>query len=165
MSRGFVREGDQEPTPIIPERAPLPDGIPNYVTAEGLRLLQEELDGYEEEKAELLKEGKLEQHRVDVRVLDIKMSMVEERIRTAQEVEVDKRESAARFGMLVGYRLGSNGPINRFRIVGVDEADVKQGKIAFTSPIAKALIGMKAGEIKDWQLGVETRRLELVEVE
>ena len=39
MSRGFVKEDDQEEIPIVPPRADLPDGVTNYVTQVGL-------DGY-----------------------------------------------------------------------------------------------------------------------
>lgn len=42
MSRGFVKEGDQEETPIIPPRAALPAGATNYVTPTGMELLQAE---------------------------------------------------------------------------------------------------------------------------
>jgi transcription elongation factor GreA len=34
-----------------------------------------------------------------------------------------------------------------YQIVGIDEADVKQGRISIMSPIARALIGKKVGEI------------------
>lgn len=34
-----------------------------------------------------------------------------------------------------------------YQIVGVDEADVKQGRISIMSPIARSLIGKKAGEV------------------
>jgi len=39
MSRGFVREGDQEEVPIVPQRAYLPVGVPNFVTPSGMELL------------------------------------------------------------------------------------------------------------------------------
>ena len=42
MSRGFVKEGDQEEPPMIPPRAALPDGVTNYVTPEGLKQLETE---------------------------------------------------------------------------------------------------------------------------
>ena len=53
MSRGFVKEEDQEATPIIPPRAPLPDGVPNYVTPQGLNQLQAEKETLEEELKKL----------------------------------------------------------------------------------------------------------------
>jgi transcription elongation GreA/GreB family factor len=45
----------------------------------------------------------------------------------------------------------------RFQIVGVDEADAASGRIAFTAPLARALLGRRAGEIAqvDTQHGEE----------
>ena len=40
MSRGFIKEGDQEEIPMVPPRAYLPKGMPNYVTSEGLEALK-----------------------------------------------------------------------------------------------------------------------------
>ena len=50
MSRGFIKEGDQEEIPMVPPRAYLPDGVPNYVTKEGLDALKEELKSLETER-------------------------------------------------------------------------------------------------------------------
>ena len=50
MSRGFVKEGDQEETPIIPPRAALPKGATNYVTPTGLQLLLDERKQLEDER-------------------------------------------------------------------------------------------------------------------
>jgi transcription elongation factor GreB len=41
MSRGFVREEDQEEVPIVPPRAYLPPGVPNYVTRSGMDALSQ----------------------------------------------------------------------------------------------------------------------------
>ena len=50
MSRGFIKEGDQEEIPRVPMRAYLPEGAPNYVTKEGLDALKEELKNLEAER-------------------------------------------------------------------------------------------------------------------
>lgn len=42
---------------------------------------------------------------------------------------------------------GEEGSAQTYMIVGVDEADVKGGKISILSPLARALIGRKAGEV------------------
>jgi hypothetical protein len=39
MSRGFVKEDDQEEIPIVPPRADLPEGVANYVTQVGMNEL------------------------------------------------------------------------------------------------------------------------------
>jgi transcription elongation factor GreB len=50
-----------------------------------------------------------------------------------------------RFGARVTVRA-ENGEERRYRIVGVDEADVEHGQIAFVAPLARALLGKHAGE-------------------
>jgi transcription elongation factor GreB len=40
-----------------------------------------------------------------------------------------------------------NGRVQSFRIVGVDEADASKGLISFRAPLAKAVIGAKAGDV------------------
>jgi len=44
MSRGFVKESDQEDLPMVPPRADLPAGTVNYVTAAGYAELLAERD-------------------------------------------------------------------------------------------------------------------------
>jgi transcription elongation factor GreB len=39
MSRAFVNEDDQRETPFVAPRADLPEGVPNYVTPEGMEAL------------------------------------------------------------------------------------------------------------------------------
>jgi hypothetical protein len=64
------------------------------------------------------------------------------RINSAVEVDLSKaKKDTVSFGAWVRY----NGRV--VRIVGVDEADVTKGLISFISPIAKSLIGKKAGDI------------------
>ncbi len=53
--------------------------------------------------------------------------------------------NVVRFGMAVTVR-GSDGIDKTFRIVGVDEADASCGDVAFTSPIARALLGREVGD-------------------
>ncbi len=47
----------------------------------------------------------------------------------------------------------------------MDEADVKQKKIAFTAPIAKALMGAKKGEQVNFNLGGASKTLTILDVE
>ncbi|WP_373399556.1 hypothetical protein V8V91_07585 [Algoriphagus halophilus] len=50
MSRGFVKEEDQEETPLVPPRVELPNGVTNYVTENGLAELLSEKEALLEEK-------------------------------------------------------------------------------------------------------------------
>ena len=51
-----------------------------------------------------------------------------------------------------------------YQIVGDDEADLKQGLISISSPIARALIGKEAGDTADVQAPGGAKRYEIVEV-
>jgi transcription elongation factor GreB len=135
MSRGFIKEGDQEEIPMVPPRAYLPDGVPNYVTKEGLDALKEELKNLE---AERVKAG---DNYIMVNFLDALIKQLVGRINSAVEVDLSKvSKDTVSFGAWVRY----NGRV--VRIVGVDEADVNKGLVSFVSPIAKMLIGKKAGD-------------------
>ena len=136
MSRGFIKEGDQEEIPRVPPRAYLPDGVPNYVTKEGLEALKAELDDLE---AEHVKAG---DNYIMVNFLDATIKQLVDRINSAVEVDLTK---AARDTVSFGAWVRYNGRV--VRIVGVDEADVNKGLISFISPIAKVLIGKKAGDV------------------
>jgi transcription elongation factor GreB len=136
MSRGFIKEGDQEEIPRVPMRAYLPEGVPNYVTKEGLEALKEELKDLETER---IKAG---DNYIMVNFLDASIKLLVDRINSAVEVDLSKsNKNTVSFGAWVRY----NGRV--VRIVGVDEADVNKGLISFISPIAKMLIGKKEGDV------------------
>ena len=148
MSRGFIKEGDQEEIPRVPMRAYLPEGVPNYVTKEGLEALKEELKDLE---AERVKAG---DNYIMVNFIDASTKLLVDRINSAVEVDLSKsNKDTVSFGAWVRY----NGRV--MRIVGVDEADVNKGLISFISPIAKMLIGKKSGDI------IELKGSEKIKVE
>ena len=51
-----------------------------------------------------------------------------------------------------------------YRIVGEDEADIKQGLISYTSPIARALIGKNEGDEVVFEAPGGTKTYEVIEV-
>ena len=117
-------------------RAYLPEGVPNYVTKEGLDALKEEMKSLEEERV------KAGDNYIMVNFLDATIKQLVGRINSAVEVDLSKvSKNTVSFGAWVRY----NGRV--VRIVGVDEADVNKGLISFVSPIAKMLIGKKAGDV------------------
>ena len=117
-------------------RAYLPEGVPNYVTKEGLDALKEEMKSLEEERV------KAGDNYIMVNFLDATIKQLVGRINSAVEVDLSKvSKETVSFGAWVRY----NGRV--VRIVGVDEADVNKGLISFVSPIAKMLIGKKAGDV------------------
>ncbi len=153
MSRGFVKEGDQEEVPMILPRAFLPSGVTNYVTPEGLRLLHDEMESLKEEWTAA------GSNYVTKNYLDAKMRLLSERISSAVVVDTAKaNHDMVSFGMYVRYNDKT------IRIVGVDEADASKGLISFISPIAKALIGKKKGDKFEIKVPRGTETIEIQEV-
>ena len=153
MSRGFVKEGDQEEVPMVLPRAFLPQGVPNYVTPEGLLLLNEEMEGLKKERAEAASNYILINH------IEAKMRQLSERINTAVLIDPSKSDpDVVSFGFYVRYNDKT------IRIVGVDEADASKGLISFLSPIAKSLIGKRKGDVFEVKVPRGTERIEVQEV-
>lgn len=68
------------------------------------------------------------------------------------------------FGSTVALEELESGNNVTYQIVGVDEADLKQSKISFTSPIARALIGKVAGDVVEVQAPGGVREYEILDV-
>ena len=51
-----------------------------------------------------------------------------------------------------------------YQIVGEDEADIKLGKISYSSPIAKALIGKYSGDVAEVRTPGGVKEFEIVDV-
>lgn len=146
MSRAFINEDELVETPFVPPRADLPKGVTNYVTPEGLEALLNEKEELLEEHRKL-NEGNEHGKLRAIKVVHIKLQMLENRILTANVVEYDDDDkSEVRFGSTVLLQIGRGKKTRKLQIVGVDEADLKEGKIAFISPLAKEMIGKKVGE-------------------
>ena len=153
MSRGFVKEGDQEEVPMVLPRAFLPSGTPNYVTPEGLKRLQDEMETLKKEWTDA------GSNYVTKNYLDAKMRLLSERINSAVMIDNTKANpDVVSFGMYVKY----NDKV--IRIVGVDEADASKGLISFISPIAKALIGKKKGDKFEIKVPRGTEIVEIFEI-
>ena len=127
LSKAFTDEETAEPPPIVAARAPLPAGTPNYVTQRGLALLREELAALPAAHPQ-------------------RRAQLEERIASAVLVAPPAQPTdVVRFGATVTVEADDGA--RRYRIVGVDEADPANGRIAFTSPLARALLGRRVGDV------------------
>ncbi len=164
MSRGFVKEDDQEEPIVVPPRAAIPDGVTNYVTPNGLEKLKSEMKELEDKRANITAENDTEKRRAQS-LIDGKINLLAERIQTARMLDPkEQAKDEVRFGASVKLKNIKTGQIQQFQIVGVDEADIKKQKIAFVAPIAKAITGAKLHDVVDFQLGNEMRKLKILEI-
>ena len=91
---------------------------------------------------------------------------VEGKLSNAQIIDPQLLDADGRcvFGATVELEDLDTGETLTYQIVGDDEADIKEGKIAITSPIARALIGKFAGDVAEVQAPKGVRELELIDV-
>lgn len=146
MSRGFVKEDDQEELPIVPQRAYLPEGVTNFVTPTGMKQLLAEKQMLENEKSTLSTTRENEK-RIGLNYINAKLHLLNNRIAEARVVDLTVQpQDEIRFGATVTLKTESSGSTQTFQIVGVDEADISKGKVSFISPMSRVLINKKTGD-------------------
>lgn len=141
MSRAFVKEQDDVPEDL-PER-PV-SGNPNFVTARGLGLIDAEIDTCRK----LLAQGQHAQDKSAIARASRDLRYWTLRRSSAQLVQGAAKPDVAGFSTRVAIQR-EDGRRQTFSIVGEDEADPAKGLIAYTSPMARALMGKAVGEFAE----------------
>lgn len=154
MSSAFLKNETADAPVVIPARAPLPPGTPNFVTPQGLDLLRTELIDLEDQRAHLQAADVDDQNERSrqLALLSGRIANLNQRIASAKVIDVQEQDRV-RFGATVMLKLQTGktaGTERQFTIVGVDQANAAQGLIAFTAPLARALQGKRIGETVAW---------------
>jgi transcription elongation factor GreB len=175
MSKAFTKE---ESSPAVDAgfvrpRAPLPPDVPNYVTPRGLALLEHELEGLETERDALEEAAahtdvsagpKDETQQAHLAALNARITELLARIHGVVLIDGHAHmRDEVRFGAEVTVRDGA-GRLRRYQIVGIDEANGAQGRLAFVAPVARALLGRQVGEMAIVQTPRGEEELEVVAI-
>jgi transcription elongation factor GreA len=98
---------------------------------------------------------------VEGRILEL-----ESKLSSAQVIDPKTLEDDGRvvFGVTVDLEAVETGEEVSYQIVGEDEADIKLGKVSFSSPIARAMIGKSAGDTVEVRAPGGAIEYEIVEV-
>lgn len=164
MSRGFIKEDDQEEIPLVPPRAHLPEGVTNYVTQVGMDELLDERQRLTEERDNVGSTSEKER-RIAFNHINAKLQLLNSRIAEAKIVNLSEQpQNEVMFGALVTLRVEASNTIQTFQIVGVDEANVSKGKISFLSPLAQVLLNKKVGDKAILKLAKENRVFEIMDI-
>ncbi len=164
MSRAFVKESDDDfSAGELPER-PLPAHA-NYVTPQGLELLRVRVRELAEQHEQLKTvanddseaKRKLREVERDQRYFNAQLERAE-LVDPAQPPQ-----GSVRFGATVEVE-DAEGAVQQYSIVGDDEADVAAGKISWASPLARALLGAKSGDVVKFQRPAGPAELEIVAI-
>jgi len=165
MSKAFTKESDGEGDELdhAAEEAasPLPKGVRNYITPDGLRRLKDELKfllvrerpavtkvvAWAASNGDRSENADYQYNKRRLRQIDGRIRFLTKRIDAAEVVDPEaprsgKAATHAFFGATVRY-ANAAGTERIVSIVGVDEVDLDRNQISWISPLANAL--MKSG--------------------
>ena len=159
MSVAFTKEDSAETASetLLPDRPVSPH--PNLVTEAGLKALESALQQAREayEAAQKIEDVNERRRQAAVPLRDARYFAA--RLRTAQITVNPASSDIVAFGSTVTFRR-DDGRVQKYRIVGEDEADPKAGSISFVSPVARSLMGKAVGDIA----GISGQELEIIAI-
>jgi transcription elongation factor GreB len=178
MSKAFVKETDDQ-TELLDEPAALPVGVKNYMTPAGYRRMQEELhDLLRVERPKVVEtvawaagngdrseNGDYIYGKLRLREIDRRIRFLTKRLESAEVVDPaqQQRRDQVFFGATVTY-ADSRGQEATVTIVGIDEADFARGQVSWISPVARALLKAREGDVVELRAPAGVEPLEIVEI-
>ena len=145
MAVAFTREEDYEARAAdLPDRPISPH--PNLVTAGGLAAIEAELAAARAAYAAAQSDGAISIDRTAMARATRDLRYWSARRASAQLTQPEGLAETVQFGRTVEIER-EDGRRQTFRIVGEDEADPARGKISYVSPVARALMGCRVGDV------------------
>jgi len=151
----------------------------SYITEEGLQRLKDELDHLisierpiiskliadARDKGDLTENAEYEaakeaQGMLEMKINKLKEAIINCRIIDGSKIDTDRIQIMNR----VKIRNTKNNTMMEYTIVSDNEADLKQGKIAVSTPIAKGLIGKKVGDFVEIKVPMGIIPFEIIEI-
>jgi len=149
-----------------------------YVTEEGLQKMKEELDLLRNERpamarqiAEARDKGDLSENaeyaaaKESQGMLEMKIARLEDTVARSRIIDGSKINTS-RVQILNKVRIlnKGNGATMEYQLVPESEANLKEGKIAATSPIAQGIMGRKVGDVVEVKVPAGLMRFEIVDI-
>lgn len=178
MSKAFTKEENESEEEQENESFSAVPGGKNYITPGGLQRLRDELKKILDiDRPEVVKivswaasngdrseNGDYIYGKRRLRELDRRLRFLTKRIEIAEVVDPEKINSnQINFGATVLIQ-DESGKKRKYSIVGVDEIDIPKGHISWISPMAKALLQGRAGEIVMLRTPKGEEEIEIIEV-
>jgi len=181
VNKAFVREGegadeDEELAPALR----LPAGSKNYMTRRGYDALRVELDRLVRiERPKLVEtvawaagngdrseNGDYIYGKKRLREIDRRIRFLIKRIENAEVVDPERQQGLEQvfFGATVSFCDLETEEEQRWQIVGVDEADASQGRISWISPLARAVLKARVGDVVRFQSPAGLREIEIIDI-
>lgn len=179
MNKAFVKEQDGDADDDAPQNAPLPPGSRNYLTPAGYAALRAELAHLMTEERPAMvqvvswaasngdrsENGDYLYGKKRLREIDRRMRFLTKRLDIAEVVDpaLQPNRDQVFFGATVNYS-DSAGEEHTVTIVGIDEADPLNGKISWISPVARALIKAREGDVVTLRTPGGIEDLDVIEI-
>lgn len=181
MSKAFTKENDHEPDDDGPDEPDaLPANLKNYMTPASVAAMQEELRVLMREERPKIVEivswaagngdrsenGDYIYGKRRLREIDRRARYLAKRLETAVVVNPADQQGLEQvfFGATVTYAREDDRE-HTVQLVGVDEADLSQGKISWISPIARALMKARVGDTIELRTPAGPETLEVLAIE
>jgi len=159
LSVAFTKEDSAETASetLLPDR-PI-SSHPNLVTEAGLKALEFQLDQARAayETAQNIEDVNERRRQAAIPLRDMRYFAA--RVRTAQVITNPTSTDIVSFGNTVTFRR-DDGRVQKYRIVGEDEADPKAGSISFVSPVARLLLGKAVGD----EVGASGQEFQIISI-
>jgi len=151
----------------------------NYMTAIGYKKLVEELNELESvqrpaiskliaearDKGDLSENAEYDAAKEAQGMLEMKISLLKETVATARMIDESKiNTNEVQILTRVKIKNTSSGQIMTYMIVSESEANLKEGKLSVTTPIAKGLLGKKIGEKASVTVPSGVMEFEVIEI-
>ena len=150
-----------------------------YMTEEGYRTLKEELNELERvqrpaiskqiaearDKGDLSENAEYDAAKEAQGLLEMKIAQLKETLATARLIDESKiNTNEVQILNRVKIKNIKTGQVMSYMIVSESEANLKEGKLSVTTPIAKGLLGKKVGEKANVQVPSGLMEFEIVEI-
>jgi transcription elongation factor GreB len=162
MSRAFVNEDNAAAQADQPVERQV-STQPNYVTPQGLKLLQDKVAELQTLHAEQsAKDDQTDKQRLADLERDLRY--YKHRLANAQVAAIATSTEKVQIGSWVTY-ADEHGSEHRVQLVGEDQADAAHGLINWGSPLGRALLGAQLNDEVLWQRPAGDQVIEVIRIE
>ncbi|GGF14438.1 transcription elongation factor GreB [Aliidongia dinghuensis] len=180
MSKAFTKETEIDDEELPDEPAPLPPGTKNYMTPVGFKRLRDEREhlarverpkivevvSWAAGNGDRSENGDYLYGKKRLREIDRRLRFLTKRLEVAEVVDPRRQQGLRQvfFGATVTYANARDEELT-VTLVGIDEADMERGQISWISPVARALMKAKVGDLVEVRTPAGSERLEVLDIE
>ncbi|MBS3934801.1 MAG: transcription elongation factor GreB [Sulfuritalea sp.] len=179
MNKAFVKESesdaDDDDLPGLPS---LPAGARNYMTPAGHAALREEFErlikverphlvqvvAWAASNGDRSENGDYLYGKKKLREMDRRIRYLTKRLDNAEVVDPARQQNLDRVFFGATVTVSDADAETTYRIVGMDEADPATGRISWISPLARALLKAREGDVVKFQSPAGWREIEIIEI-